>query len=164
MIFLARDPFDVLDSYIDLQRPDSWNERFAGDDDDPLVPTNVRRTAEHIRKTMEIAVAAFDAFPREHKLWLSYESLLQQPEECLRECAELLGVAADPDQLQRVVEKHRFENYKRTGPLEFRRHGKAGSWTTSSNFTGEVKQIANESLADLRARLGYPARIENSLG
>lgn len=163
MILLARDPFDVLDSYIDLQRPDSWNERFSGDEANPLSPENVKRTADHIRKTMEIAIDAYETFPQQRRLWLSYENLLLETEECLRKCAALLGITADSGQLQRVIEKHRFENYKRTGPLEFRRQGKAGSWTTSSNFSDEVQQIAGETLADLRARLGYPAGVQEPI-
>ena len=157
MIFLARDPFDVLDSYLDLQRPDSWNDRFAGSGDDPMRSDNVRRTAEHIRKTMEVAVSAFEAFPGERRLWLSYEDLLRETADGLLACAKLMGVTVDPDQVGRVVAKHRFENYKRTGPLEFRRQGKAGGWTTSRNFTDEIQEIATETLGDLRTRLGYAA-------
>ena len=61
MVLLIRDPFDILDSYLDLQKPGSWNERF-GDATAPLSEANVRRTAEHIRSTMSLAVDAYEAF------------------------------------------------------------------------------------------------------
>lgn len=160
MILLARDPFDIFDSYLDLQRPGSWNERFGKSDGDPLDPDNARKTAAHISKTMTIAIDAYEAFPRSLRLWLSYESLLQNPEESLLLCAELLDVTIKPELVERVVEKHRFENYKKTGQLEFRRQGKAGGWTASANFTGEIHQIANQTLGDLRIRLGYHAEVK----
>ena len=55
LVHLVRDPFDTLDSYLDLQKPGSWNKQF-GDTNEPLSETNVRRTAEHIRSTMVQAI------------------------------------------------------------------------------------------------------------
>jgi hypothetical protein len=159
LILLARDPFDVLDSYLDLQRPGSWNERFGSPDIDPLDADNVGRTADHIRKTMNIAIDAYDAFPPSQRLWLSYERLLEQTAESLLECAQLIGVSVRQESVEEVVQKHRFENYKQTGPLEFRRQGKAGGWSESTNFTDQVRQIADETLGDLRIRLGYRAEV-----
>lgn len=160
MILLARDPFDVFDSYLDLQRPGSWNERFGNSNGDPLDPDNARRTATHIAKTMAIAIDAYEAFPSSQRLWLTYENLLQNPQRGLLKCAELLGRTVESEQIERAVERHRFENYKQTGRLEFRRQGQVGGWTESSNFTSEILQIANENLGDLRIRLGYHAKVK----
>lgn len=162
LILLARDPFDVLDSYLDLQRPGSWNERFGSTEVDPLDPDNVRRTAEHIRKTMNTAMDAYDAFPERQRLWVSYERLLDQTSDSLQECAQLIGIETDPDAVAAVVEKHRFENYKQTGPLEFRRQGKAGGWNDSDNFNESVRQIAEETLGELRIRLGYRSEVRST--
>lgn len=155
MIFLARDPFDVLDSYLDLQRPGSWNQKFANDGDDPLEPRNVRRTAVHIHSALTAAMDAFERFPEGQRLWVTYEDLLDQPTEQLRRCAELVGRTPEIDELDQVVQSHRFEKNSQTGPLHFRRHGKANVWASSTNFTGEVRQIAGEVLGKLRVRLGY---------
>lgn len=159
LILLARDPFDVLDSYLDLQRPGSWNERFGPSEGDPLDADNVKRTADHIRKSMNIAIDSYEAFPPTQRLWLTYERLLEQTTECLLQCAELLGVCVKSDAIERAVEKHRFDSYKQTGQLEFRRQGKAGGWCESANFTDQVRQIADESLGDLRIRLGYRSPV-----
>jgi len=154
MILLVRDPFDILDSYLDLQKPGSWNERF-GDPSAPLSEANVRRTAGHIRSTMSSAIDAYEAFPIAQRLRLSYEELLQDPVPRLLACGDLISVKIDPEVAARVADKHQFQKYKKTGTPQFRRHGKAGVWRGSKNFAPEVVQVAQEVLGPLRGRLGY---------
>ena len=154
MILLVRDPLDVLDSYLALQKPGSWNQRF-GDAADPLSDSNTRRTAEHIRSTMSLAVDAFESFPVAGRLWLSYEELLEDPVPHLVACGKLVSVDVDLETAKQVADKHRFENYDKTGELEFRRCGKAGAWRESRNFTRQVLRVAREVLGPLRGRLGY---------
>jgi spore maturation protein CgeB len=155
MILLVRDPLDVLDSYLDLQKPGSWNTRFA--ETTAAVPeVRIRRTAQHIRDSLSPAVDAYEAFPVTQRLRISYEELLTDPVPYLAACGDLISVIVDPKVAARVVEKHRFENYRKTGELEFRRRGRAGVWRDSDNFSEDVLQLALEILGPLRARLGYP--------
>ncbi len=154
MIHLVRDPYDTLDSYLDLQKPGSWNDRF-GDQTDPLKELNVRRTAKHIRSTMELALQAYEAFPVEQKLQLSYEDLLRDPAPHLISCGNLISAEVDPELAASIAEKHHFKKHQKTGTLEFRRKGRSGVWKESENFTSEVLKIANEQLGPLRAKLGY---------
>ncbi len=154
MIHLTRDPFDTLDSYLDLQKPGSWNEKF-GDPNDPLASANVKRTAKHICSTMELAQTAYEAFPVENKLQISYEDLLKDPAPHLIACGKLLAIEVDPAKAKQVVENHHFNKQQKTGTLQFRRQGRSGAWKTSSNFTSEVRGIANEVLGPIRKKLGY---------
>lgn len=154
MILLVRDPFDVLDSYLDLQKPGSWNTQF-GDQSAPLSESNVQRTAEHIRSTTTLALAAFEEFPLEQRLKVSYEELLEDPVPHLVECSQLVGVETPPDAAAAVADRHAFARYRQTGELKFRRQGKAGGWRDSSNFTDDVRRIAQQVLGPLRGRLGY---------
>ena len=68
MILLGRDPYDVLDSYLDLQKPGSWNERF-GDSRAPLSEDNVRRTAEVGRPSNSFCTAAKKSPKRTRRFW-----------------------------------------------------------------------------------------------
>ncbi|MFG0334710.1 MAG: sulfotransferase, partial [Maioricimonas sp. JB049] len=154
LILLVRDPFDVLDSYLDLQKPGSWNTQF-GDPSAPLSDANVRRTAEHIRSTTSMALAAYEEFPLEQRLKVSYEELLDDPVPHLLECSQLIGIDASPDAAAAVADRHAFANYLQTGERSFRRQGKAGGWRDSANFTDDVSRIAREILGPLRGRLGY---------
>ena len=154
MIVLVRDPLDILDSYLDLQKPGSWNVRF-GESTVAAPETRVRRTAEHIRNSLSLALDAYDAFPITQRLRISYEGLLEDPLPHLTACGDLISVEVKPRVAARVIEKYRFENYRKTGELEFRRRGQAGVWRDSENFSDEVLEIATEILGPLRGRLGY---------
>lgn len=154
LIWLVRDPFDVLDSYLDLQKPGSWNQKF-GSGGDPLAPENVRRTAEHIRETTQQAYLAFEAAPLERRLRINYEELLVDPARWLLACGELIGVPVTAAEAQQAAADHRFDKHQSTGTLQFRRKGRSGVWKESANFTPEVTALAIELLGPLRGRLGY---------
>lgn len=155
LILLVRDPFDVLDSYLDLQKPGSWNNRFGEAGEDPLEASNVRRTAEHIRTTIELALAAYEQFDPDRRLIVSYEELLADATDKLRRAARLVDVEVCDEAIAAAVEKHAFSKHEKTGELEFRRRGEAGVWKKSKNFNAEVRRIASVSLGPLRAKLGY---------
>lgn len=154
LLHLVRDPYDTLDSYLDLQKPGSWNEGF-GDKENPLSETNVRRTIEHIRTAMTQAMTAYDSFPNDRRLQVSYEDLLANPAKQLQLCGQLVLTDVSENDAGRVAEEHDFSKHTDTGELKFRRKGKAGGWKTSANFTTEVRQMAQNLLGPLRARLGY---------
>ncbi|MEW4488220.1 sulfotransferase [Thalassoglobus sp. JC818] len=155
LIFLVRDPFDTLDSYLDLQKPGSWNTQF-GDSEDPLSEANVRRTASHIRNAMEAAASAYDRFPSTQRLRLSYEELLAEPVQSLQKCCELISAERADPEIEEVVKKHDFQNYSKTGKLQFRRSGQSGVWRNSENFRDpKVLGIADEVLGPTRRILGY---------
>lgn len=156
VILLLRDPYDVLDSYLDMQKPGSWNASFA-EGRDPLDPERVRRTAEHIRETTALALRTYDETPPDRRIRLSYEELLVDPVPGLAACGGLLSVDIDPVEAREIVERFDFRKYEQTGPLEFRRKGQAGGWRTSENFArrSPVPEIAGEVLLPLRCRLGY---------
>jgi len=154
LIFLARDPFDTLDSYLDLQAPGSWNEQF-GQKDEWLSERSVRRTCEHIRSSALAAAEAYESFPELQRLRLNYEDLLTEAAPHLIRCGQLVGIDVDPDVAARVAEEHGFDRQTETGPGRFRRKGKAGVWRDSEYFTPEVRSIAEEILGPIRTRLGY---------
>jgi len=154
MVFLTRDPFDTLDSYLDLQAPGSWNEQFR-ESQEFLSEKNLTRTCEHIRSAALAAAEAFEAFPETQRLKVSYESLLEDPVPQLIACGELVSVEVKPGVAREVVENHDFSKIKKTGQGQFRRKGKSGVWRESPYFTPEVTAIAEQILGPLRSRLGY---------
>jgi|GEM_PF-1289812 len=154
MILLIRDPFDILDSYLSLQKAGSWNAEF-GDADENDVAGRAERSATHISETLWHAYRAFERFPDGQKLLVRYEDLLADAAPVLIACGRLVQQEVDEADAQAAAEKHRFDKYEKTGDLEFRRFGRAGSWQTSGNFTEEITEIAERVLGPLRAKLGY---------
>jgi hypothetical protein len=154
LLLLVRDPFDILDSYLDLQKPGSWNQTF-GEPTAERTRAMVRQTAEHIRSTMTLALATFENFPLEQRHLVSYEEMLRDPVAPLVACGRLISVTVKPADARAVAGKHAFDKYEKTGPGQFRRQARAGGWKSSEHFTPETLEIAAEVLGPLRERLGY---------
>ncbi len=159
MVFLTRDPFDTLDSYLDLQAPGSWNEEFR-ESHEFLSEPNVTRTCEHLKSAALSSVAAYEAFPETQRLKITYESLLEDPVSQLIACGNLVSIDVKPGVAREVVESHDFSKIKKTGQGQFRRKGKSGVWRESQYFTPEVTALAEQILGPLRARLGYTDTTE----
>jgi len=153
-ILLIRDPFDVLDSQLDMQRVGAWNEEFGRELKLPY-KEKVKHTAQHIEKSFRLSMAGFDKIHENKRLQLRYEELLQRPSETLERCAKFLGAAVSQAEISLSIESHSFNKHQQTGQSQFRRFGKAGIWRESETFDDEVHQIAENLLGDLRAELGY---------
>jgi hypothetical protein len=152
-VLLARDPFDVLDSFLDMQRPGGWNEGYGGKMESPA--DTARFAANSIQRSFKLSLQSYEEFPETQRLLVRYEDLLAEPVEWLMRCASLISVDVPAEAARKIAESHRFENYTDTGPLRHRRHGRSQVWRESENFTPEVRLIADEVLGELRARLGY---------
>tara|TARA_R110002049_G_scaffold4601_5_gene32027 strand:- start:47937 stop:49814 length:1878 start_codon:yes stop_codon:yes gene_type:complete len=150
MIMLVRDPLDVLDSYIDMRKPGSWNRAS-----DPSPSDAPEHLARHIEGSMTAAADAFDRFPDDRKLQLRYEEMLNDPVGALRACCSLLGNEVNDATLKNISEQFCFDSHEDTGQGAFRRFGEAGIWQRSGNFDDSVSEMANSILGTLRTRLRY---------
>jgi hypothetical protein len=150
LVLLYRDPFDVLDSYLAMTLPGSWNRRASRDGTFGPV-----QAARHIAKSFQTAINAFESSPPDRRLLLRYEELLADTEHALAACCTLMDCPATEHELIEIVERHRFDKHAVKGPQSFRRFGKAGVWKDSVLFTAEVADIANRELAELRHAMGY---------
>lgn len=158
-ILLIRDPFDVLDSYIDMSKPGSWSKHFsspAGGPDEK----SIRRSAAHIHEALSTAFDSYLEYPESQRLMVRYEDLLEDPARWLTACARLVSLDVTSETAERIVEKHRFERHQETGELAFRRYGQTGIWQRSGNFNPAMTALAEEILGGLRKRLGYESPPE----
>ena len=150
LIWLIRDPFDVLDSYIDMRKPGSWNST-----DGPSPADVPEHFAKRILDNMQRAAEAYEGFANDRKLIIRYEEMLDDPIPSLRSACDLVRAPSDETTLREVAQRHAFNSYDDTGPGAFRRYGQSGIWQRSGNFDEEVVATASSILGDLRARLGY---------
>ena len=156
-ILLLRDPFDILDSQIDMQHPDSWNANFW--QPDQLHWSDRKRVeflANHIERSIRLSLLGFEKCSDRNRLKMSYEGLLEDTAEVLSDCAKFLGLQISASESQASAESNAFAEFKgRKGRSFFRRFGKSGIWRSSLNFTPEVRRVAERVLGPVRRQLGY---------
>lgn len=136
MIFLIRDPRDVVASVLDAARKGGWlYERWDED------TARRRRTAEKrpkvfvgkrawaYRRGMENARRAYEAHEGP-KVLVRYEELRADALGTMRRIYATLGIPADEGELVRAVEEHAWENVAedRKGEGKFHRKAKPGGW------------------------------------
>jgi len=150
LILLLRDPFDVLDSYIDMRKLGSWN-RASGK---PFA-NSPEHLAMHIRDSFDRAIEAFDKFSPSRRIEIRYEQILDDPLQAVHSASQLIGVSPEQKTLADIVSACQFDQHIDTGARSFRRFGQAGIWERSGNFDSETLRIAESVLGDLRRRIGY---------
>ena len=91
-----------------------------------------------------------------------YEELLAAPEKVLKSAFEFCGLMVDDELVPAIVEKHKFENLKRSRLTPFEgirvpeghyRQGKVGGW--QHEFTGLQRYLFDKIAGDLLRELGY---------
>jgi hypothetical protein len=156
-ILLLRDPFDVLDSLIDMQRPGSWNEGYWDEDQaDWPEEAKIRHLAGSIVRSFRQSLLGYERCAAGSRLCLRYENTLQDPGSTLLACADFLGIRIAREKIESVAAQRRFDGItKPTGRNFPHRFGRAGIWKESGNFTELVSRIAEVELGALRFELGY---------
>jgi hypothetical protein len=159
MIFLIRDPRDVVASRLDAHKQGSWTRRLSGKDGETLADTDpdafVRAAAELYLRDVGKAKEAFDAFDG-RKVLVRYEGLRADAFGELKRTYSTLGIPAADDQLRRVVEKHDWENIpeRRKGAGKSHRKAKPGGWREdlTPEQAASVEEITATVLEEFYAR------------
>ena len=135
MIFLIRDPRDIVSSMLDGARQggwmferrenDGWKRRaLAGKRPNAFVRQRSRKYVQHVGS----AKKAYDAH-RGPKVLIRYEELRSDTLGTMKRMYSALGIPVG-EELARVVEKHSWENIPEEdkGEGKFRRKASPGSW------------------------------------
>jgi hypothetical protein len=153
MILLIRDPRDVIASVLDAARKGSWlyerwdkgaakQKQLADNKPDLFVK---RRTGIYFQSVTN-AERAFNQH-RGPKTLVRYEDLRTNTLETMKRIYSELGIAADPKDLARVVEKHAWENIPKEekGQGKFHRKATPGGWR--EDLTPEQARIVENVTA-----------------
>jgi len=136
LVFLIRDPRDVVASALDASRKGSWlHERRVKEGGgrtamfDMQANTLVERTANRYLSN----ISGVDEAYRKHKgykVLVRYEDLVADTPGTMRRLCSSLKLPVDDGELARVVEKHSWENIpeEKRGEGKFFRKGTPGSW------------------------------------
>ena len=137
MIFLVRDPRDVVASSMDARSEGGWN--YERHKDQYLkrrqVPADknpdafVKKRAERYLEGMGKAKEAYDAH-KGPKVVVRYEELRDDTVGTMKGMYSALGIEVDVEEIARVVEKHSWENIpeEEKGEGKFYRKATPGGW------------------------------------
>jgi hypothetical protein len=137
MVLLVRDPRDVVASVLDAAREGGWlyESRNGGGASKKRVAAEKRprafagERARVYRRGVRNAKEAYDAHGGPKAL-IRYEDLVADTPGTMRRLYAALGIDANPDELERAVEKHAWENVpqEEKGKGKFYRKGRPGGW------------------------------------
>lgn len=162
MIFLVRDPRDVVASLLDGARKGSWlyewrergqrGERALAEMDPHVF---VRRRAGVYLRSVGGAKRAYDAH-RGCKVLVKYEDLRKDTLSTMERIYSALEIPVDPEQLSRAVERHSWERLpeRQKGVGKFYRKAEPGGWR--EDLTPEQVRTVEEVTAPLLKSF-YPA-------
>ena len=136
MIFLIRDPRDIVSSMLDGARQGGWMyERTENDGrkgralPDKKPNAFVRKRSRRYLQHAGGAKKAYDAH-RGPKVLIRYEELRSDTLGTMKRMYSALEIPVEEEELARVVEKHSWENIpeEEKGEGKFRRKAAPGSW------------------------------------
>ncbi len=136
VVFLVRDPRDVVSSALDAHREGSWtskHRRWGGNKPLTEADTNpdsfVRKRAEVYERDIASSKEAYDAHEGP-KVLVRYEDLRADTLAEMRRVYSELGMAAEEGELARVVEEHSWENIpeEKKGEGKFYRKATPQGW------------------------------------
>lgn len=157
MVLLVRDPRDCVASSLDAQREGAW--MWEGKDEDKR-ERNLSKKRGALRYAKGLAnqyvrqltngKRAYDAHHGRKSL-IKYEDLRADPVATMKRVCSQLGIAADEEEIRRVVERHSWERVPEAekGSGKFYRKAKPGGW--QEDLTLEQTELVEEITAPIIA-------------
>jgi len=162
MIFLLRDPRDVVASSLDGHQEGGWasarkkKEREEGKATKIRTPdAHVKRSAAKYSQFIGNAKVAYDAHTG-RKVLVRYEELRADTLGTMKRIYSTLELPINEEELARIVQKHAWENIpeEKKGEGKFYRKAKPGGW--SEDLAPEQVKMVEEITAPLLKEF-YPA-------
>lgn len=129
LIFLLRDPRDVVSSWLDAFGEDSWTSTNREYDTDEKLNTHTRFLSERYLKVVSQVQKAYEAHSGK-KAFVRYEDLRRDTFGTMYATYQSLGIEVDEASLRTAVEKHAWESIpeSRKGSGKFYRKAAPGGW------------------------------------
>ena len=144
LIFLLRDPRDVVASRLDAFREGSWSAQGRNLDDAGQLLAFTKHLAEEYLKVVSGVQRAYDAHGGPKAL-VRYEDLRDDTVGALEEMYDALNIPVDGAQLEAAAARHAWEQVPEgsKGPGKFYRKAKPGSW--EEDLSPEQVRIIEEA-------------------
>lgn len=129
MVFLIRDPRDVISSSLDAGAREGWNNQKWDLGTPEKMHAATKRISNKYAQTVSLVNDAYKAHPGK-KTVVRYEDLREDTFGVMSRMYEELGVPVDEDKLKESIERHSWENIPKEnkGSGKFFRKGTSGGW------------------------------------
>jgi len=152
IVFMLRDPRDVIASLLDARKPGSWMaERVTAEfDRDAIVNGSIRRFLRIGEVLEELAAVA-----EGRVVIVGYEALRADAEAEVRRAAPVLGLDWDQARVRGAIDRHSYERIPddRKGPGKFVRTAKVGGWR--DELTDAEQRRIHRKLGQFLESQGY---------
>ncbi len=129
LVFLLRDPRDVVSSWVDAFKQGSWTAANREYDTDEKLNTHTKFLAERYLKVVSQVQKAYEAHPGK-KVFVRYEDLRGDTFGTMQSLYRALGIEMDEARLRSAVKKHAWESIPESqkGAGKFYRKATPGGW------------------------------------
>jgi GT2 family glycosyltransferase len=151
LVFLLRDPRDVISSWLDAFGAGSWNAADRDYETTDKLNAQTRRLSERYLKVVSQVQDAYESHAG-RKALVRYEDLRRDALAALSSVYDALEIKADAAELQAAVQKHAWENIpeESKGTGKFYRKGTPGGWREDLSL--EQIEIVESVTAPLLSR------------
>ncbi len=155
LLFLLRDPRDVVSSWVDAFKQGSWTAVNCEYDTDEKLNAHTRFLAERYLKVVSQVQRAYEAHAGK-KAFVRYEDLRRDTFGTMEAMYRALGIEVDESRLQAAVEKHNWESIpeSRKGSGKFYRKATPGGWR--EDLSPAQIQIVEEVTATVLSKFYKP--------
>ena len=150
LIFLIRDPRDVVASRLDAFKKDSWSAQNRDLTSDKRLNAFTKELADDYSNVVSQVHRAYEAHPGEKTL-VRYEELREDTVGTLKGMYEGLKITVDANALEAAAAKHAWEQVPEgnKGPGKFYRKAKPGGW--EEDLTAEQVRIIEDATGEILA-------------
>ena len=148
LIFLIRDPRDVVASRLDAFRKGSWSAQDRNLDDAAALNAFTRQLADEYLTVVSQVRTAYETHPGP-KVLVRYEDLREDTVGTLKAMYAALGIPIDEKGLEAAVEKHAWEQVPEgnKGPGKFYRKAEPGGW--KEDLSPEQVRIIEDATGEI---------------
>lgn len=160
LVFLVRDPRDVISSQLDASKSGSWNAANQNPETAKKLTARTKRLAERYLEVVSRVQSAYESHAGKKAL-VRYEDLRNNTLRTMRTMYEDLSISVEEANLKAAIEKHRWENVPEgnKGSGKFYRKATPGGWR--EDLSPEQIKIVEDTTAPVLSKF-YPPDTETS--
>ena len=159
LIFLLRDGRDVVDSFMDAIKPDSWkgSRKVQLDEENNEKKHNkkIRQYSEMWNSFISSVSNAYETHNPDLRLLVKYEDLRKDTFPELKKIYDFIGIKITDEELKRKIDELAYENVADSNKGEGKKIRTAKPGGYMDNFNEKEIELMNSIMSDTLKMMGY---------